>query len=85
MCGGSAFLHSSVRWESGKTVAFRKDLTDANVFFREMAELECIKIRDNAFKDCHAEVTRTIGKNLGTFLMVINTRRLKLRKLFIWT
>ena len=66
-------------------MAFQKDPADANVFFREMAELECIKIRDNAFKDCHAEVTRTIGKNLGTFLMVINTRRLKLRKLFIWT
>ena len=56
MCGGSAFLDSSVRWESGKTVAFQKGLTDANVSFREMAELECIKIRDNAFKDCHAEV-----------------------------
>ena len=25
-------------------------------FCREMAELECIKIRDNAFKDCHSEV-----------------------------
>ena len=56
MCGGSAFLESSVRWESGKTVAFRNDLTDKSVSFREMAELECIKIRDNAFKDCHAEV-----------------------------
>ena len=71
MCGGPAFLESSVRWESGKKVAFRKDLTDANVFLREMAELECIKIRDNAFKDCHAEVTRTIGRNLGTFIMLI--------------
>ena len=39
--------------------------------FREMAELECIKIRDNAFKDCHAEVKRTIGKNRGTFIMLI--------------
>ena len=71
MCGGSAFLDSSVRWESGKTVAFRNDLTDISVSFREMAELECIKIRDNAFKDCHAEVQRTIGKNLGTFWMII--------------
>ena len=67
MRGGSAFLDSSVRWESGKTVAFRNDLTDISVSFREMAELECIKIRDNAFKDCHAEVTRKNGKNLGTF------------------
>ena len=71
MCGGSAFLESSVRWEPGKTVAFQKDPADANVSFREMAELECIKIRDNAFKDCHAEVKRTIGKNLGTFWMII--------------
>ena len=71
MCGGSAFLESSVRWESRKTVAFQKDLRDENVFFREMAELECIKIRDNAFKDCHAEVKITIGKNRGTFIMLI--------------
>ena len=67
MCGGSAFLDSSVRWESGKTVAFRKDPANINMSFREMAELECIKIRDNAFKDCHAEVTRTIGENWEHF------------------
>ena len=71
MCGGSAFLDSSVRWESGKTVAFWNDLTDKSVSFREMAELECIKIRDNAFKDCHAEVKRTIGKNRGTSIMLV--------------
>ena len=50
---------------------FVKARQTQNVFFREMAELECIKIRDNAFKDCHAEVKRTIGKNLGTLWMII--------------